>query len=196
MEKPEQKAVDMLSEHLPYEIDMFEFAYSRLCSNFPDTPAGRFEKNSLIECFWLHARNLNEFLTAPPKNDFKKGVASARDFAPQFQSDKQLEQLDDLVNVQITHLQYDREKTEDKKLGGYDIQRVKETIDRELGWFMTKLTDLFKDHWRPRGQVQVGDNFPVAGSSSAFTQEFLRQGTTGPVDWHDHPSKRDTNRGR
>lgn len=61
----DEKQREILTEHLPYELDMFELAFLRLHSaEFADQRKDDFLKNSSIETFWLHARNLIEFFGA------------------------------------------------------------------------------------------------------------------------------------
>ena len=51
---------DLLEEHLKYELDMFDATYLLMFSG--ELKKG-FIANTVIESFWTHARNLNEFFT-------------------------------------------------------------------------------------------------------------------------------------
>jgi hypothetical protein len=62
----------IISEMLPYEIDLLRYAYRRLQS----ASHGQSTLNVLIECFCLHARNLLEFFSGRPRSNY----AVAREF--------------------------------------------------------------------------------------------------------------------
>ncbi|MFL6975947.1 MAG: hypothetical protein ACJ8F2_28880, partial [Xanthobacteraceae bacterium] len=52
----------ILTEHLPYELDMLEGAFVFVhASQFADARENALFKNAMIEAFWTHARNLIEF---------------------------------------------------------------------------------------------------------------------------------------
>ena len=53
----------MLTEHLPYEIDMMEGAYRFLHDPKCRDECTGFRRNAAIEIFGLHVRNLHEFKT-------------------------------------------------------------------------------------------------------------------------------------
>jgi hypothetical protein len=139
--------IDLLREHLLYEHDMLTRAYSWL--NSPKNLTGNvdlFVRNMAVEVFWLHARNLIEFYdgtqTAGPKaSDFTAGK-----FQANFQLTKGLpadqnagERFMTLINEQICHLKYERVSNPQEKLGGYDLQRTKEAIDRAQKKFYSEL---------------------------------------------------------
>lgn len=128
MTMPDPDATAVLKEHLPYELDMLEAAFTFLHS--PDYVKSRtwFCKNAAIETFWLHARNLIEFLTQPASDG--EGTVSARDFATGFHPVTIMKGMDGLINLGITHLQYGRKSEQEEKLSGYDMLRVKQHIDR------------------------------------------------------------------
>jgi hypothetical protein len=64
----------IITEHLPYEIDMLRYAYNRL-----QTPLqGQAEINVFIECFCVHARTLLDFFW--DKKPKKQNYAVARQF--------------------------------------------------------------------------------------------------------------------
>jgi hypothetical protein len=58
--------IEILREHLPYELDMFDGATEYFQS--PEFAAAAhsqenwFKRNAAVEAFWTHARNLVEFL--------------------------------------------------------------------------------------------------------------------------------------
>ncbi len=58
---------NILTEHLPYEIDLLEYCMEAWCQSAPaskDAPQSDWAKLMMpINGFWLHARNLIEFFT-------------------------------------------------------------------------------------------------------------------------------------
>jgi hypothetical protein len=67
----------IISEHLPYEIDMMRYAFRRLQSPL-QSPLQQEELNALIECFCVHARNLLDFFW--DRKPRRKNYAIARHF--------------------------------------------------------------------------------------------------------------------
>lgn len=157
--------IAMLKVHLPYELDMGNaFALLPLLHDgkyLQDGPV----RNALIEAFWLHARNVIEFLTNQKRNKTPSGVASARDFtdskfSPDHEIKKIFKKIRAVVNVQITHLKYERRSSPQEKLGGYDMIRVKQAIDSQIAQFEQHLLPKYKVHWSrraPNQHVLVGD---------------------------------------
>ena len=64
---------EMLEEHLPYEFDMFFYAWDKLCK-LAEIKEKKLEeekqKNMSLEVFLLHARNLIEFFCDNPNEDY------------------------------------------------------------------------------------------------------------------------------
>jgi hypothetical protein len=145
-----EKTRAILTEHLPYELNMLEAAFTFLHSpDFKDVHRIGFVRNAAIEAFWLHARNLIEFLAHRPGGG-EIGTVSARDFAPDFYPETIMKQMDQRINAATTHLQYERTGTQSEKLSGHDMRRVKEHIDREIKRFEAALLPKFKNIWVPR----------------------------------------------
>lgn len=147
--------VSMLKEHLPYELDMLEWCYAADLSALRQNPAFR---NMAIEGFWLHARNLYEFMTKKGHGT-GQGVAAAQDFVDgKFIPDLPFEMLDDKMNIQISHLQYERPSSTDGKLGGYDMGRFREAINRAVKLFEEKMHANAREIWivrNPPAYVQA-----------------------------------------
>lgn len=150
-----EAAERMLREHLPYELDMLEWAYAFLHDQkFEDQRKDEGQRNAAIECFWTHARNLYEFMTRKGKGDFE-GVAAATDFVGgAFNPDLPFEKMDDNMNVQVSHLQYERPSSVNGKLGGYDMGRFREALNRAVKLFESKLNDDARGIWKMRQPVQ------------------------------------------
>lgn len=151
MEAAEER---LLREHLPYELDMLEWAYAFLhADRFAMHRLDAGARNAAIECFWTHARNLYEFMTRKGKKS-AQGVASASDFveAP-FHPDLPFDQIDEKMNIQIAHLQYDRPPSNDGKLGGYEMGRFKEALSRAIKLFESKMTQDARGIWKIRQPI-------------------------------------------
>jgi hypothetical protein len=147
----------MLTEHLIYEIDMLRASVAALDGPGLVGPP----RNMAIETFWLHARNLIQFFNLRKNvEDTCEGVASAKDFTDNnFQTGLQLGTLEDLINYQICHLQYGRASNADEKLGGCEIWRVKDALEREITKFESHLTDEARPLWEAKPRFTLSDAF-------------------------------------
>jgi hypothetical protein len=157
----------LLDEHLPYELDMLDASFDFVVAQnailaTSDDINEKAKRNLAIEAFWIHARNLIDFLKLNRKpNEGEEGAASAKDFTDaSFRSDLQLGELPDRINEQICHLKYERESEPGQKLGGYDMLRVKQAIDREIRRFEQHLTAESRAIWRPRRQLETKRALP------------------------------------
>jgi hypothetical protein len=61
-----------------------------------------------------------------------------------------LKSLDQEINAQVSHLTYDRKAIEHEKLGGHQMLRVKQSIDREMKRFQERLKPEYRTIWVPR----------------------------------------------
>jgi hypothetical protein len=161
---PNAKAV--LEEHLPYELNMLQAAYEFLHKDdYADYRNVAFLKNAAIECFWMHARNLLDFLRQPKNTSHDaKGSVSAKDFTSKFDYQGIGDEMNDEINRAFTHLQYGRKSQPQKKPGTFDMLRVKEHIEREIGKFERALTKDYKEAWTPRARPE-----PIAITSGGLT---------------------------
>jgi hypothetical protein len=168
-----------LREHLPYELDMLEHAFAFLNKDENSKMLGSHTliKNAFIEVFWLHARNLLEFLTQPENKTgvSPRGTVSAEDFTAGFESEPKMKEMLDRINNAVTHLQYGRPSSvPEGKLGGYEMSRVKETIDREISRFEKHLKSEYLNVWTPRtGSPAWVSTLPVLNSTSTMTMVSL-----------------------
>jgi hypothetical protein len=166
--------IAMLKEHLPYELDMLERAFVFLHDEkYADDRKNDIVKNAMIEAFWVHARNLLEFLTHP-EGEGATGVASARDFTDKNFSPppkKNFESILDDVNDQITHLRYERRTSPPQaKLGGHDMTWVRRAIHSQIKRFEQHLLkQKYAPFWAPRSSSE--------GGSQLFTNEALNTTT-------------------
>jgi hypothetical protein len=145
----------LLQKHLPYEFDMLELTFHLLHSSDDqanETREDRVVSNALIESFWTHARNLIEFFNKP-RGDGSKGVASAQDMTDGYVADTRMKQLDQMINVQISHLQYDRPALTQEQLDFPEMDRVRGIIAREVQKFERSLLPTYRAIWKPRPQL-------------------------------------------
>jgi hypothetical protein len=172
----------ILTEHLPYELDMFESAFLVLLDQrFSEQRKLIFVRNAAIECFWTHARNLIEFLTHPASGT-QIGTVSARDFAPKFSPQTIMKEMDKRINEGVTHLLYERAELEKIKLNGYDMLRVKEHIDREISRFEKEMNPEYRSVWVPRNPskwVVADDQTLTATNSTTSTSLLIGGGPSG-----------------
>jgi hypothetical protein len=166
---------EILEEHLPYELDMFEDAFLWLnADEYTEQRKENFLKNAAIESFWVHARNLIEFF-AQPKNADAGGTVSAKDFTGTYYPNLNMRTLDTEINEQICHLRYDREKSDLQKLSGWDMLRVKQTIDREIKNFEQALTPESRAIWiarNPSGWVST-EGLPSCTNTTRATLSVI-----------------------
>jgi hypothetical protein len=160
----------ILKEHLPYELAMLELSFIFLNSDkLTKLRSIDFYKNASVECFWLHARNLIEFLTHPPSGGHR-GTVSARDFAPSFEPETIMRDMDRRINAGVSHLVYERKSQPEEKLGGYDMLRVKEHIDREIKLFERALLPEYAEIWVPRAPSNwIRTEFSLSSTSSSVS---------------------------
>jgi hypothetical protein len=109
--------------------------------------------NALVESFWIHARNLIEFFNQS-KGDGLKGVASPQDMTEGYIPDTKMRELDQMINVQITHLQYHRPAFTEEQLNFPEMDRVRGVIAREVGKFNhCMLSSKYRDAWTSRPPI-------------------------------------------
>jgi hypothetical protein len=171
----EQIKIEILNEHLPYELDMLDEATKYIASQeFADACGVRdrcpawFKRNAAIEAFWTHARNLIEFLFRPKSVDLKVSSASAKDFAPTFQLSLDADKLMTKINEQISHLGYGRKTLDFEKLS-HEMSWVKPALDSEykrLEKLLMKDADCHA-HWVPRTPVTIDVSSISTSSASA-----------------------------
>jgi DNA-directed RNA polymerase specialized sigma54-like protein len=106
--------LQILREHLPYEIKMLRYTHDRLQAEVKD----RESNNVLIESFCLHARNLIDFFRGQRNT---KEYACARDFTTKSYRpiDKEIHRqtVYKKLNDQIAHLTYRRAEDPAEKIG-------------------------------------------------------------------------------
>jgi predicted ATP-binding protein involved in virulence len=176
----EQAAKILLQRHLPYELDMLERALEFVVSDHPlhNDPAAPLLQYMAIETFWTHARNVNEFMKKA-RNKNPSGIAAARDFTDDVKEIRFSlnEELEDKINEQISHLQYERPETEDGQLVIHDMQRVYPGINSCVREFERRLTPEAKEVWTPRNPKEFVQSIPNASATNVVSSI----GWTGPL---------------
>lgn len=167
---------NLLREHLPYEHDMLDQAFEFLTSGtHAEERVNWFKRNAAINEFWVHARNLIEFYDKPKVHNASASAFTTEPLCPEFRLRKGGPAItnagmafSDLINEQVCHLKYERVSVTDEKLGGYDLQRVKESIDRAMKKFQGMLTPEARAVWVDRiPTLTLGPS--VVEVSSAFS---------------------------
>ncbi len=179
---PDQILIDIIDEHLPYEIDMLRDTYSALAAT--PAPTGVC-KHALIKSFCVHARSLIAFFAKTP---CRKGDAVAGDFTAGFveRLDPCTEPLKSLwtkLNKQIFHLTKDRTILDSDKFDpGTDGTKILQEIERELLKFRNCLLPDFK-HFKcktsPLAVPLSGPPGPSSYSSSTVNSPTPKTGPTG-----------------
>jgi hypothetical protein len=138
--------INIVRQHLPYEIDMLEYTFRELA--LPSRDQGKV--NVLIECFCLHARNLIDFFW---KDEPLSGsMACATHFtSPEYANrrgpDLRKSPLYGKLSTQIVHLSYKRTIDTAEKIGPEDRQRLKALIEAEIKAFPTFMREPYKKYW-------------------------------------------------
>ena len=92
--------------------------------------------------------------------------------------------LYDKINQQISHLQYEREKWPQEKLGEWDMLRVKQRIDSEIKCFEASLLSEYRDVWTTRTPSTGAVVHGSVSATNAILEESIntsRPSFTGPV---------------
>ena len=164
---------EVFDKHLPYEIEMLRFSSAALPG---ESPSGL--TNALIECFWLHARNLIEFL----KDDYRLNFC-AQPYPPfNGWTVTKRNKLLARINNQISHLIYDL-RTDDPlgKLNGDDMMSCLSLIEAELLVFKANLlADYSPASWADPALGSLPLNPQLVATSSAPTSVIFTVTTDPP----------------
>jgi len=138
--------IEMLRKHLPYELDMMHEAF-RILQGADDANGGTV-RNAMIEAFWIHARNIMEFLTRRKRRRREpSGIASAKDFTgPEFSAELEpkIDKIRPAINVQITHLQYERKDAPQEKIADNKMDWIMQAIDSDMKRFEKHLQEKYR----------------------------------------------------
>src|SRR5262245_54677400 len=136
-----KQMIDMLDEHLPYDVAMMLVTHDILYTR--PKIADQFSANVVIESFCLHARNLFEFLTR--KEGGGKNYAFAKAYVPTFDAFRDSEaraEKDDLyrkICAQITHLSFNRVKDVGKVRPDVEVPKAASLLVTEIKAFAKAL---------------------------------------------------------
>jgi hypothetical protein len=140
---PDKILVEIIADHLPYEIDMLRLTYKELArAKKPENLEEEACHNAIIEAFCVHARSLIHFFASKGRetdakaSEFKTEFVTALDVAK-----KPLQSiLDDVLNKQIFHLTKKRTTIDVKKFDvGDHGWTVLALIEPEIEKFMKAL---------------------------------------------------------
>ena len=158
MECTDEQMIEMLDEHLPYEVVMMLVCHDKLYPTL-NVPYGSLS-NIFIESFCLHARNMFEFLTR--KNGGGQNYAFAKVYVPNFEAFREPKiaaDKDDLFNKiceQITHLSFARVRGEGKVRTNVEVPATVTLLLPEIKAFAQALEcGEHREAWE-RGVKKVG----------------------------------------
>jgi hypothetical protein len=136
-----------LRKHVAYEVDMLRHAYKRL-GTFTD---GR-NLSMALECFALHARTLEEFLTKKPK--IKNDVRASLFVAPGFRWPRKdgIRDALDKIDPQMMHTGRQRTIDPKDKLHTDNTTKLLDWIEDSLIKFNQALRPPFTGDWMPPAQ--------------------------------------------
>jgi hypothetical protein len=180
----------IISEMLPYEIDMLRHSYRRLQSPLHDQA----DVNAFIECFCVHARNLLDFFwDAKPK---QKKHAVARHFIagcyhPFERVSPKTNGLYGKLNDQIAHITYGRTDVMEEKIGPVERAYLKDLVEKQIENFSRHIDPLYLHLWKRQGE------FPSNASASPNTRTSIELTTSsgtlvggGPIGPSNPPKPR------
>jgi hypothetical protein len=159
LECTDKQMIDMLDEHLPYEVFMMLACHDNL---YPAVRvADDFSLCVLIESFCVHARNLFEFFTM--KDGGGKNYAFAKAYVPTFEAFREPETAasdrNDLykkISAQTTHLSFARVKGEGKVRTNAEVPGTATLLLPEIKAFAQALEcGEHREAWE-RGAKNVG----------------------------------------
>jgi hypothetical protein len=182
-----------LTHHLIYEHDVLRHAHAFLTQTaFAEDRRDWFKRQAAIIAFWVSARSLIEFYERQQPHNPSASDYTRAPFHPNFQLRKNApadenynKEFSELVTLHVTHLKLERVTDANEKLGGYDLDRVKEALDRTFKRFLSELSDEAREVWnRPRAtQTLVFDGSLATASSlsTSFTSTLDGPVIVGPV---------------
>jgi hypothetical protein len=168
------KMREVLTEHLPYEVQMMRTARELLGTRIQD----QWFYNIVHESFFLHARNLIEALQGD--NDFKPKEICEKWSRPPF-----IRNMMEKINQQIQHIAAHRTIVHDNKLKFDEVTRVAQWIEDELQSLEAKLKDEWRDYYKVT--AAPGVVVSVTGAATA-TNSIISAGSTFPADENAKPA--------
>jgi hypothetical protein len=184
---PDAILMDIIKDHLPYEIDMLRHTYTQLsvvskvkleCEN-DEQKATRF---ALTESFCVHARSLIDFFAnANTKRDGTDAIASefTDGFTP-IRLDESVKTIrDKKLNKQIFHLTKNRTIIDSNKFdAGRDGMDVLKIIEPAIERFTNCLLPGFRSHFKcTTTPLLVTNLLPAFASTTAVFAGTVKQAT-------------------
>ncbi|WP_315742083.1 hypothetical protein [Bradyrhizobium sp. SZCCHNR1075] len=184
---PDKILVEIIGEHLPYEIDVLRLTYKELERVAKKSAAKGQEEQAyryaLIEAFCVHARSLIDFFADKRHkpsdviaSDFTVGFVTALDVAKEPFKSMRVK-----LNKQIFHLTKDRAIIDAKKFDvGIDGTTVLKLIEPEIAKFAAALKSEFKSFKCATGPIAVG--LPFSACTAKVEQmTIIEFGPTAPA---------------
>jgi hypothetical protein len=143
----EDKAIEYLANHLPYELLMLRHCYERTLKNRDEL-----DWNAFHEAFAVHARNLFDFLTnGGTNNNFNAADFSGFKAARGSKIDTRVRViLNQDLHRQVFHPGKQRTTEDREKVGPKDRKVVFDWVEAQLAKFIETLDEkTWKPHWHP-----------------------------------------------
>lgn len=141
-EDPKTVKVEIMNEHLPYELIMLRGTFDQLVTHTVET-------NALIESFCIHARQLLDFFE---DKEGRTTDARASDFTKTKYQTKHLppskDPIRDNINKQIAHITLCRTTDSTEKITGQDMLKLLNALTDEAEKFKKKLKPEYQDEFR------------------------------------------------
>lgn len=137
-----QTTREMLKEHIPYEFDMFFYAWCKLCKLVEIRERSleeEKEKNMLLEVFLLHARNLIDFFRNHKDSVKVKDIFTNKDIYEKYtiisdEANKKIYKTNRIswfISISLSHISTARKTTEwhfEDKNDGFNLLYIFKTI--------------------------------------------------------------------
>ncbi|WP_156380805.1 hypothetical protein [Pseudolabrys sp. Root1462] len=159
----DQAQIDVLEEHLPYELDMLEGSLGAWAGSDRETRGQWVARMAPIEAFWVHARILWEF--------FCKSTTTAAS-ADHFTTTRLTYDIPDIgdIQTQIVHLNYGRPRGDNKaKLDIWRARNFVGEVNSAVDRFEAALSEESRRHWKKRVRLAIAVPGNSLSSSSTHT---------------------------
>jgi hypothetical protein len=173
--KPKKNEVVKISEHLYYELWMFEEAIKWLSAN-ANKGLNQSQENAWIESFAIHARILMEFFYDDLPRTKQDQAVMAADFMPLTIIWKDcrpdppplLKAIKDRVNVEIAHLSYERRKRIRDEIRQWPFKEISFQIEAVIQKFLqVAWEDAFSDEMKKYKADKLPTAFVLLGTGVA-----------------------------
>lgn len=170
------KEQELLRVHLPYELDLLDYAFVVAASKAEDAPQS-LHRLLAIDGFYLHARNLIEFYKGAIAMTEGRTAAAGR-FTASMVDYPSFSDVDEVLNDQVAHLDLDRGTNAKQALDGATLTSIKTRLDTCLELFQRNLTEDAHACWRDRTQSQ----YIVADASLATACTVIYESISSSFD--------------